>query len=111
MTLGPRNTNSFGLTPPVYDRHVTALNELRHGPRANTYNVIAIQPVYGASVGSTEHIVSSIVLRWPVFTELLPGNALKKPVTLFIWLIEKKTFHKYEIELTYDIVACRPVTK
>jgi hypothetical protein len=36
----------------------------------------------GASVGSTEDTTSSIVACWTVFTELLPGNALIKSVTI-----------------------------
>jgi hypothetical protein len=34
------------------------------------------------SVVSTENTASSIVACWAVFTELLPGNALIKSVTL-----------------------------
>jgi hypothetical protein len=46
-------------------------------------HVIAIQQSIGSSVGSTENTASSIVPCWTVFTELLSGNTLIKPVTIF----------------------------
>jgi hypothetical protein len=85
--LGAKNAS--GLTPPAYNWLVTALNEFCHSylhsrgtDIANTYHVIAIQPVYWRIGRTTENTASSIVACWTVFTKLLPRNALIKSVTI-----------------------------
>jgi hypothetical protein len=56
-----------------------------------------VPPLLGAD--DIENIVSSIVACWTVFTELLPGNALIKSVTIFI--VPLRYFYTLYIILNY----------
>jgi hypothetical protein len=55
-----------------------------HGPTVNIHISRDRYPasLIGASVGSTENTAFCIVACWTVFTELLPGNAMIKFVTV-----------------------------
>jgi hypothetical protein len=51
---------------------------------------------FGESVGSTENTASSIVACFTVFSELLPGNALIKSVTILKFRIWVSHSYGYE---------------
>jgi hypothetical protein len=52
-------------------------------------NTVSIVVDATAHVDYIENTALFIVACWTVFTELLPGNALIKPVTIFKWISEK----------------------
>jgi hypothetical protein len=60
----------------------------------------------GASVGSIENTASSIVLCWTTFTELLPGNALIKSVTMYFpSYVLTVGFKEFEFEFGIEVVT------
>jgi hypothetical protein len=64
-----------------------------------------IPPLLGAD--DIENIASSVVACWTVFTELLPGNALIKSVTVlqlssFILLCNTDKIHKNTHQVLYS---------
>jgi Na+/citrate or Na+/malate symporter len=65
--------------------------------RNGTHNPV-VPPLLGA--GDIEKTASSIIASWTVFTELLPGNALIKSVTVFC---KKKTFFRTTNQSTIEI--------
>jgi hypothetical protein len=60
----------------------------------NTYHVIAIQPVYWRVGRIYRNTSSSTVSCWTVFTELLPGDALIKSVTILCNVVIKVEAYK-----------------
>jgi hypothetical protein len=53
----------------------------------NGLHITVVPPLFGA--GDIENTASSIVACWTVFTQLLPGNALIKTVTVLLFMLEE----------------------